>query len=106
LKKISEQLDFVVNTFFQKSDIIMHDPSFDILMLLRIIESFNRYWGLFYKMMNAKTIVSNHHFIQNQLTEKINNHLQVYISLREAHTKLFDYSLIFLVLFLSGSTTY
>ena len=57
--------------------VTVDDPSLEVLNLLRIVHSLNRYWGFLYNLVDYKPILSIHELINLKLTAKANRQLQV-----------------------------
>lgn len=57
--------------------VTVDDPSLEVLNLLRVVHSLNRYWGFLYHLVDYKPILSIHELINSKLTAKANRQLQV-----------------------------
>ncbi|KAK4005152.1 hypothetical protein OUZ56_006875 [Daphnia magna] len=56
--------------------VTVDDPSLEVLNLLRVVHSLNRYWGFLYHLVDYKPILSIHELINSKLTAKANRQLQ------------------------------
>ncbi|KAK1168557.1 E3 ubiquitin-protein ligase TRIP12 isoform X1, partial [Acipenser oxyrinchus oxyrinchus] len=57
-------------------NITFEDPSLDVILLLRVLQSISRYWFYLYDNATCKEIIPTSEFINSKLTAKANRQLQ------------------------------
>lgn len=57
--------------------VTVDDPALEVLNLLRVVYSLNRYWGFLYQLVDYTPILPIHELINSKLTAKANRQLQV-----------------------------
>ncbi|XP_058890461.1 E3 ubiquitin-protein ligase TRIP12-like isoform X3 [Acipenser ruthenus] len=57
-------------------NITFEDPSLDVILLLRVLQSVSRYWFYLYDNATCKEIIPTSEFINSKLTAKANRQLQ------------------------------
>lgn len=61
------------------------DPSLEVLALLRVLHTLNRYWGNLYELSTYNPVLSSAEFINHKLTAKANRQLQDPLVIITAH---------------------
>ncbi|XP_014682020.1 PREDICTED: E3 ubiquitin-protein ligase TRIP12-like [Priapulus caudatus] len=61
------------------------DPSLDVIALLRVLYTINRYWGTLYELPTYEPVVAAAEFVNHKITAKANRQLQDPLMIITAH---------------------